>query len=171
MRIRQFPLNPLTGTTWARSGWRFTRQQHGITALPLREARRLGGVRVPFGCKQMAQSLAKCTNPCLCIVCLPFVPHRPRVRSQHRELGSLVGKLLQEGVCETAPEWCRALLYTFFHERGPFWACRSAWCDGCCRKHPDDNFRVAACESVRRHQIQCEQPCLAKSGFFGEEIT
>ena len=76
-----------------------------ITASPLHEARQLGRVPALFGCKWMAQSLPECTNPCLCIVCLPFVPHRPRVGRQHRELGSLVGKLLQERVWETAPEW------------------------------------------------------------------
>ena len=44
------------------------------------------------------------------------------------------GRLLQNGVGLFCANFC--------HEREPFRACRSAWCDGCYRKHPDDNFRV-----------------------------
>jgi hypothetical protein len=43
-------------------------------------------------------------------------------------------RLLQNGVGLFCANFC--------HEHGPFWTCRSAWCDGCYRKHPDDNFRV-----------------------------
>ena len=63
------------------------------------------------GCHKAYQEVR--TPGCLCIVCLPFVPHRPWVGSHHRELGSLVGKLLQEGVWETALEWCWAILRHF----------------------------------------------------------
>ena len=30
----------------------------------------------------------------------------------------------------------------FSHAHPPFGACRSAWCEGCYRKHADDDFRV-----------------------------
>jgi hypothetical protein len=86
--------------------------------------------------------LPRCTNPCLCMFAYPLF---------HTYLGSEVndkswihwsgnccrkecGRLLRNGAGLFCANFC--------HQRGPFQACRSAWCDGCYEKHPDDDFRV-----------------------------